>query len=61
MDPKEVKERWSDRLMAIPFGRMANINATEMQNKSNEYNSFISQEQKPLAFVIKEMGDYIRR
>ena len=47
--------------MAIPFGRMANINATEMQNKSNEYNSFISQEQKPLAFVIKEMGDYIRR
>ena len=47
--------------MVIPFGRMANCNAMEMQNKSNEYNRFINQEEKPLEFVIKEMGDYIRR
>ena len=61
VDPKVVEERFSDRLQVIPFGRMENINATEMQNKSNEYNAFISQEEKPLEFVIKEMGGHLRR
>ena len=61
VDPKVVEERFSDRLQVICFGRMENINATEMQNKSNEYNAFISQEEKPLEFSVKEMGGYIRR
>ena len=58
---KDVQERWSDRLKVNPFRRMANINAVDMQRKSSEYNSYINQEEKPLEFVIKEMGDHVRR
>jgi hypothetical protein len=61
VDPTVVEERFSDRLMVIPFQTMVVANAADMQRKSNEYNQFISQEQKPLEFVIHEMGDFMRR
>lgn len=60
MDPTIVEERFSDRLMIIPFKTMACTNSTDMQNKSNSYNQYISQEAKPLEFIISEMGDFIR-
>ena len=55
-------ERFSDRLMVIPFSRMVtNLSASDMQAKSNEYNHFISSEEKPMELVISEFGDWIRR
>ena len=62
MDPKICDERFSDRLMVVPFGRMAiNMSTSDMQAKSNEYNHFISTMPKPMEFLISEMGDWIRR
>ena len=37
------------------------LSASDMQAKSNEYNRFISSEEKPMEFIIGEMGDWIRR
>ena len=40
---------------------MASGNAADMQRKSNEYNEYINQEEKPLEFLIHELGDFFRR
>ena len=49
-------------MMVIPFGRMTtDLSASDMQAKSNEYNRFISQQEKPMEFIIAEMGDFVRR
>ena len=62
VDPKICDERFSDRLAVIPFGRMSsNLSASAMQSKANEYDRFISSNEKPMEFIISEMGDYIRR
>ena len=62
VDPKVCNERFSDRLMVIPFGRMStNLSASDMQAKSNEYDRFISSEEKPMELVISEFGDWLRR
>ena len=56
-----MEERFSDRLAVNPFQTMASGNAADMQRKSNEYNEYINQEEKPLEFLIHELGDFFRR
>ena len=48
--------------MVVPFGRMViNLSSADMQSKANEYDQFINSNQKPMEFLISEMGDWIRR
>ena len=56
-----MEERYSDRLAVIPFEAMCVSDPISLQNKANDYTAYISQDAKPTEFVIKEMGDFLRR
>jgi len=67
VDPKICDERYREHLMVVPFGPMhgtkwhnIDLSSADMQSKANEYHQFINSNQKPMEFLISEMGDWIR-
>ena len=56
-----VNERYSDRIMVIPWKPMDVSDPSALQTKANEYTAYVSQEARPTEYTIGEMGDYLRR
>ena len=61
IDTNVVDERYSDRLMVIPWAPREVTDPQTLQAKANEYTAFVSQEAKPTEYTIGEMGDHLRR
>ena len=56
-----MDERYSDRLMVIPWSPMEVSDPHTLQAKANEYTAFVSQDARPTQYSVGEMGDYLRR
>ena len=61
IDTKIVDERYSDRLSVIPWEAMEVSDPQALQDKADEFSTFLNQEARPTEFTIGEMGDYLRR
>ena len=50
-------ERISDRICAIPFNDLPDISPQEFVSRQKRFKAVIDAEEKPVEFVIVEMGD----
>ena len=52
-------ERISDRICAIPFNDLPDISPQEFVSRQKRFKAVIDAEEKPVEFVIGEMGDFV--
>ena len=52
-------ERISDRICAIPFQDLPDITPAEFASRQRKFKAVVDSEEKPVEFVIGEMGDYV--
>ena len=52
-------ERISDRICAIPFQDLPDMSPTEYVSRQKKFKAVIDSEEKPMEFIIGEMGDFI--
>ena len=52
-------ERISDRICAIPFQDLPDMSPAEYVSRQKRFKTVIDSEEKPMEFIIGEMGDFI--